>query len=202
MGNLSESFDIEDLMSYGDDLISLLNAKNGFEVVSQSFEDLKALRFVCDEDFNQTQRSIQDCKMKLVACKKKTEEAYSDVSCGDDDVERLQKELDEEMEIECKLKDELRVVAEELKDLNAQWMSVDEQRQSVKRKERDDLRAEKMLSMYASVTKVIPEVEDPSKISGYMVDREKKVIEKFQFETNKMTAYETCNSIWSIINKQ
>ena len=46
--------------------------------------------------------------MKLVACKKKTEEAYSDVSCGDDDVERLQKELDEEMEIECKLKDELR----------------------------------------------------------------------------------------------
>lgn len=59
MGNLSESFDIEDLMSYGDDLISLLNAKNGFEVVSQSFEDLKALRFVCDDDFNQTQRSIQ-----------------------------------------------------------------------------------------------------------------------------------------------
>ncbi|KAG5416346.1 hypothetical protein IGI04_003913 [Brassica rapa subsp. trilocularis] len=104
MGNLSESFDIEDLMSYGDDLISLLNAKNGFEVVSQSFEDLKALRFVCDEDFNQTQRSIQDCKKKLVACKKKTEEA----SCGDDDVERLQRELDEEMEIECKLKDELR----------------------------------------------------------------------------------------------
>ncbi|CAN7075517.1 unnamed protein product [Brassica oleracea var. botrytis] len=181
MGNLSESFDIEDLMSYGDDLISLLNAKNGFEVVSQSFEDLKALRFVCDEDFNQTQRSIQDCKKKLVACKKKTEEAYSDVSRGDDDVE---------------------LVAEELKDLNAQWTSVDEQRQSIKRKERDDLRAEKMLSMYASVTKVIPDVEDPSKISGYMVDREKKVIEKFQFETNKMTAYETCNSIWSIINKQ
>lgn len=198
MGNLSESFDIEDLMSYGDDLISLLNAKNGFDVVSQSFEDLKALRFVCDEDLNQTERSIQECRKKLVACKKKTEEA----SCGDDDVERLQKELDEEMEIECKLKDELRVVARELKDLNAQWTSVDEQRQSVKRKERDDLRAEKMLSMYASVTKVIPEVEDPSKISGYMVDREKKVIEKFQFETNKMTAYETCNSIWSIINKQ
>ncbi|KAL0719786.1 hypothetical protein Bca4012_069110 [Brassica carinata] len=202
MGNLSESFDIKDLMSYGDDLISLLNAKNAFNVVSQSFEDLNALRLVCDEDFNQIQRSIQDCKKKLVACKKKTEEAYSDVSVGDDDVERLQKELDEEMELECKLKDELRVVADELKDLNAQWTSVDEQRQSIKRKERDDLRAEKKLSMYASVTKVIPDVEDPSKISGYMVDREKKVIEKFQFETNKMTAYETCNSIWRIINKQ
>ncbi|KAJ0244285.1 Kinetochore protein SPC24 [Hirschfeldia incana] len=202
MGNQSESFNIKDLMSYGDDLISLLNAKNGFEVVSQSFEDLKALSLACDEDFNQTHESIKDCKKKLVACKKKTEEAYSDVSVGDDDVERLQKELDEEMEVERKLKDELRVVADELKDLNAQWTSVDEQRQSIKRKERDDLRAEKKLSMYASVTKVIPDVEDPSKISGYMVDREKKVIEKFQFEANKMTAYETCNSIWSIINKQ
>lgn len=49
-----------------------------------------------------------DCKKKLVACKKKTEEAYSDVSVGDDVIERLQKELDEEMELECKLKDELR----------------------------------------------------------------------------------------------
>ncbi|XP_024015410.1 uncharacterized protein LOC18024229 [Eutrema salsugineum] len=201
MGNLSENFDIQDLMSYGDDLINLLNVKNGFEVVSQSFDHLKALHFACDEDFSQIQGSIQDCKKKLDACKKKTEESYSDFSAGDD-IERLQKELDEEMKLECNLKDELRVVANELKDLNAQWTSIDEQRQSMKRKERDDLRAEKKLSMYASVTKVIPKIDDPSKISGYMVDREKRVIEKFQFETDKMTAYETCNSIWSIINKQ
>ncbi|ESQ49190.1 hypothetical protein EUTSA_v10021618mg [Eutrema salsugineum] len=180
MGNLSENFDIQDLMSYGDDLINLLNVKNGFEVVSQSFDHLKALHFACDEDFSQIQGSIQDCKKKLDACKKKTEESYSDFSAGDD----------------------IELVANELKDLNAQWTSIDEQRQSMKRKERDDLRAEKKLSMYASVTKVIPKIDDPSKISGYMVDREKRVIEKFQFETDKMTAYETCNSIWSIINKQ
>ncbi|KAJ4898283.1 Uncharacterized protein Rs2_25077 [Raphanus sativus] len=62
----------------------------------------------------------------------------------------------------------------------------------------------KNLSMYACVTKVIPEadVNDRTKISGYMVDGEKR-IDKFQLETNKMTAYESCNSIWSIIiNKQ
>uniref|UniRef100_A0A1J3HV89 Kinetochore protein Spc24 n=1 Tax=Noccaea caerulescens TaxID=107243 RepID=A0A1J3HV89_NOCCA len=106
------------------------------------------------------------------------------------------------MELECKLKDELRLVAEEVKDLNTQRTSIDEERQSTKRKVRDDLRAEKKLSMYASVTKIIPDVNDPSKISGYMVDREKRVIDKFQFEKDKMTAYETCNSIWSIINKQ
>lgn len=59
MGNLSENFDIEDLMSYGDDLINLLNDKNGFDAVSQSFEHLRALNFACDEDFNQIQGSIE-----------------------------------------------------------------------------------------------------------------------------------------------
>ncbi|CAN8260015.1 unnamed protein product [Cochlearia groenlandica] len=93
-------------------------------------------------------------------------------------------------------------VADELRDMNAQLSLIDEQRQSVKRKEREDLRAEKKLSMYASVSKIIPDIDDPSKISGYIVDREKRVVEKFQFEANKVTAYETCNNIWSIINKQ
>ncbi|WZY95564.1 hypothetical protein YC2023_067893 [Brassica napus] len=51
---------------------------------------------------------VYNCKKKLEACKKKTEEAYSDESAGDDDIERLQKELDEDMELESKINDELR----------------------------------------------------------------------------------------------
>ncbi|CAG7900892.1 unnamed protein product, partial [Brassica rapa] len=73
-----------------------------------SFNHSKALHFACDEDFNQIQESIKDCKKKLEACKKKTEEAYSDESAGDDDIVRLQKELDEDMELESKINDELR----------------------------------------------------------------------------------------------
>ncbi|KAH0941433.1 hypothetical protein HID58_001070 [Brassica napus] len=68
---------------------------------AQSFNHSKALHFACDEDFNQIQKSIKDCK-------KKTEEAYSDESTGDDDIERLQKELDEDMELESKINDALR----------------------------------------------------------------------------------------------
>ncbi|KAG2295001.1 hypothetical protein Bca52824_041670 [Brassica carinata] len=111
---------------------------NGFDVVSQSFDHSEALHFACDEDFNRIQESIKDCKKKLEAYKKKTEEAYSDVSARDDEIE---------------------LVADELKDLKAQWASIDEKKQSLKRKERDDLRAEKKLSMYACVTKVIPEAD-------------------------------------------
>ncbi|CAN7016359.1 unnamed protein product [Brassica rapa subsp. trilocularis] len=63
----------------------------------------------------------------------------------------------------------------------------------------------KKLSKYACVTNVIPEadVNDPSKISGCILLCMLIWSEKFQLDTNKMTAYETCNSIWSIIiNKQ
>ncbi|CAN8269533.1 unnamed protein product [Cochlearia groenlandica] len=154
MRNLRENLDVDDSISYGDDLINLLKVKNGFEVVSQSFDHLKALRLACDDDFNQLQRSLQ-------------------------------------------------VVSDELKDMSTQRNLIVEQRKSIKRKDRDDSRAEKKLSLYASVTKVIPDIDDdPSKISGYMVNSEKKVLEKFKFETNKMSAYEICNNIWSVINNQ
>ncbi|CAN7010390.1 unnamed protein product, partial [Brassica rapa subsp. trilocularis] len=65
----------------------------------------------------------------------------------------------------------------------------------------------KKLSMYACVTKVIPEadVNDPFKISACILfffhfsSSLYITIEKFQLETNEMSAYESCNSIWSII---
>lgn len=89
--------------------------------------------------------------------------------------------------------------------------------------------------MYASITKVIPSIDDPLKTSGCilcflflsllfdlkilfndvvkgfealieytadMVNRDKKIIDKFEFNTGKRTDYETCNTIWEIINKQ
>ncbi|KAL0675930.1 hypothetical protein Bca4012_003911 [Brassica carinata] len=88
--------------------ISLYASSNGFDVVSQSFDHSEALHFACDEDFNRIQESIKDCKKKLEAYKKKTEEAYSDVSARDDEIERLQRELDEDMELERKINAELR----------------------------------------------------------------------------------------------
>lgn len=36
------------------------------------------------------------------------------------------------------------------------------------------------LSMYASLTKIIPDLNDQLKISGAIVDKEKKAVEKFE----------------------
>ncbi|XP_010543188.1 PREDICTED: uncharacterized protein LOC104816187 [Tarenaya hassleriana] len=201
MWDPSQKCDLEELLSYGDDLIKVLRDKKGFDVLAQSFEHLKAIQFSCDEDFSEIQRSIEDCQKKLDACKKKTEDTNSGI-VSDYELERIQKELDEELERERLLKEELRTIADEINDLNGQRALVEEQRLALKRKEQVGMRAEKMLSMYASVTKVIPNLDDPSKISGNMVDRDKTVIEKFEFDQTKMTAYEACNCVWNIVYKQ
>jgi len=46
---------------------------------------------------------------KLDVCKEKTDEANSEIA-DEEDFERLHKELDEELELECKLQEELRYV--------------------------------------------------------------------------------------------
>ena len=59
------NFDIQNLISFGDDLINLLNSKNGFDVVSQSFDHSEALHFACDEDLNRIQESIKGKFLEL-----------------------------------------------------------------------------------------------------------------------------------------
>ncbi|XVF08326.1 hypothetical protein REPUB_Repub06bG0216900 [Reevesia pubescens] len=68
--------------------------------------------------------------------------------------------------------------------------------------EQDKLKEQRKLSMYASITNIIPDLEDQSRISGHIVilDRDKKVVEKFEFDPAKMTAFDACDSIWKMIN--
>uniref|UniRef100_M1D2S2 Uncharacterized protein n=2 Tax=Solanum tuberosum TaxID=4113 RepID=M1D2S2_SOLTU len=56
------------------------------------------------------------------------------------------------------------------------------------------------LSLYASVTSIIPDLNDQSKISGHIVERDKKVVENFEFDSSNQTAFDTCNNIWKMIN--
>ncbi|KAJ6977883.1 hypothetical protein NC653_029698 [Populus alba x Populus x berolinensis] len=60
----------------------------------------------------------------------------------------------------------------------------------------------RMLSMYASVTNIIPDLDDHSKISGHTVYRDNKAAEKFEFVPTKISSFEICKSTWEMINKQ
>ncbi|KAK3029468.1 hypothetical protein RJ639_037489 [Escallonia herrerae] len=92
------------------------------------------------------------------------------------------------------------VLNNDINDLECQRVSVEERKKFLNKLEQDELRAEMKLSMYASVSNVIPYLDDQSKISGHIVERDKKVVEKFEFDPMKMNAFDTCNSIWKMIN--
>ncbi|KAI4311569.1 hypothetical protein MLD38_036455 [Melastoma candidum] len=121
-------------------------------------------------DLDRLSSSIQDLQRKIESCKEKTEVARAEV-VADSAIDMLPKELDE------------------------QRASIEDRERVLKRLEKQELREQMMLSMYASVTTVIPNLTDDSNVSGYIVDRKKNVVERFQFDSASPDA---CESIWSL----
>ncbi|KAK1650274.1 hypothetical protein QYE76_068079 [Lolium multiflorum] len=89
-------------------------------------------------------------------------------------------------------------VSDELDNLDLQRASIEERKNAVKKKEKDMLKAQSMLSMCVSVTNIMPNFEDQDKISGYTVDKNMKKLEKFQFEKT-MSPVEICDKFWKMI---
>ncbi|KAL5550759.1 hypothetical protein UlMin_000935, partial [Ulmus minor] len=90
-------------------------------------------------------------------------------------------------------------INDEIDDLEHKRISVQDQKQSLKKLEQDEIRAQSTLSMFASVTNIIPDLDDPSKVLGHIIDRDKKAVQKFEFDPTQMTAFDTCNTIWKKI---
>ncbi|KAJ9694038.1 hypothetical protein PVL29_009832 [Vitis rotundifolia] len=200
MGDFSRNVDVEKLISYSDDLIECLRSKRDIDSLTQCLEHSSALQSSCDADFSEVQSLVQEYQKKIDACKRKTDEAKSDAAT-DAEINFLEKELEGELQREQMLREELRTIIYEINDLEHQRVSVEERNQIVKKLKQDDQRAESKLSMYASVTNIIPSLDDELKISGHIVERNKKVVEKFEFDPAKLSVFDTCNRIWKMIDK-
>ncbi|GLT66148.1 hypothetical protein SLA2020_385340 [Shorea laevis] len=201
MGDLVKKIDVEKLISYSNDLVEVLKDRKDVHNLNQCLQHSKVLQSQCDSDFNEVQRLLQEYQEKIDACKKKTEQAKAEVA-AEDELEYLQKELKEELERERELKEELRAISEEINDLDQQRVSIEERKQSLRKLEQDELKEQRKLSMYASVTNLIPNLEDQSRVSGHIVDRDKKVVEKFELDPAKVSAFDACDSIWKMIDLQ
>lgn len=200
MGDFSQSVDVEKLISYSDDLVECLRGKRDIDSLTQCLEHSSALQSSCDADFGEVQSLVQEYQKKIDACKQKTDEAKSDAAT-DAEINFLEKELEGELQREQMLREELRTIIYEINDLEHQRVSVEERNQIVMKLKQDDQRAESKLSMYASVTNIIPSLDDELKISGHIVERNKKVVEKFEFDPAKLSVFDTCNRIWKMIDK-
>ncbi|GMI64574.1 MERISTEMS UNSTRUCTURED [Hibiscus trionum] len=201
MGESTRMVDVEKLISYSDDLVEVLKDTRDIANVTQCLQHFNDLRSHCDSDSKEVYRLLQEYEEKIEACKKKTEQAKSEVVDGAE-MDCLQKEFKEELEKERQLKEELRAIGNEIIGLERQRVSIEEHKQKLRKFEQDKLKEQRKLSMYASITNIIPDLEDQSKISGHIVDREKKVVKKFEFDPSKMTAFDACDSLWKMINSQ
>lgn len=199
MGESSKNIDVERLISFSDDLVRVLKDKRDVDNIKQCLEHSKALRSACEADFNEVQTSLQDYQTKIDVCKKKTEEAKS-ATAADAEIDLLEKELEEEINKEHSLMDWLRAISNEINDLDVQRISNQERMQTLKKLEQDELKEKRMLSLYASVTNIIPDLDDKSRISGHVVDRDKKVVERFEFDPKKIDSFDVCNGIWKMIS--
>ncbi|KAK2972104.1 hypothetical protein RJ640_010267 [Escallonia rubra] len=106
MGDVPRRFEVDKLISFGDDLVSFFKGEKYIDGLRQSLQQFKALRTQCDADHDDIRRSLQDYEKKIQLCKQKTDVALSEV-IADAEIELLQKELEEELQRERLLKEEL-----------------------------------------------------------------------------------------------
>ncbi|XP_014506523.1 uncharacterized protein LOC106766301 [Vigna radiata var. radiata] len=92
-------------------------------------------------DIKAYQINTENCEKKVDACKQKIEEARSE-TVADAELDLLQRELEEELEKECLLKEEFRAIGDEFNDLEQQWISVQEQKKTLQKIEKTKLRAQ------------------------------------------------------------
>ncbi|XP_020110572.1 radixin-like isoform X1 [Ananas comosus] len=196
MANLGKRVDIQSLLALGDDLIGVLKSQKDGDALMQSCEGAKMLRSFSRSDAREIHVSSQEYQEKISACKEKIYKGESE-TIADAELDRVQKDLEEELQNECLLRQELRKISDELDDLDRQRASIEERREIIKKKKKDMLRAQDLLSMCASVTNIIPSLDDQDKISGYIVDKNKKKVEKFEFEQT-LSPYEVCNKLWKM----
>ncbi|KAL4312370.1 hypothetical protein GQ457_01G018990 [Hibiscus cannabinus] len=201
MGESTRMIDVEKLISYSDDLVEVLKDKRDISNLTQCFQYFNDLRSHCDSDSKEVSRLLQEYEEKIEACKKKTEQAKSEVIDAAE-MDYLQKEFQEELEKELRLREELRAIGNEIIELERQRVSIEEQKKKLRKFEQDKFKEQRKLSMYASITNIIPDMEDQSKISGNIVDRDKKAVKRFEFDPSKMTAFDACDSLWKMINSQ
>ncbi|XVF55042.1 hypothetical protein PTKIN_Ptkin06aG0004800 [Pterospermum kingtungense] len=107
MGESARMIDIEELISYSNDLVEVLKDKSDINNLTQYFQLLNGLCSHCDSDSKEVHGLLQVYEEKIEACKRKTEQAKSEVANGSE-MEYLQKQFKEELEKERGLKEELR----------------------------------------------------------------------------------------------
>ncbi|KMZ66218.1 hypothetical protein ZOSMA_2G02280 [Zostera marina] len=175
--------DVEKSLSH--DMLHVLKNGKDIDDVSLAIESSQSLLSYCEAECLLTRRELEVYEKKIEAVKKIIREVEEE-SVSDDDG----RELEEQLQVESSLQQELR----EIKDKKA---SIDKHNTDLQRKQKDALRSSDLLSMCASVTNIIPDFDDKSRISGYILNGSKSKCERFDLEPS-ISPVELCNELWKM----
>ncbi|XP_006652329.1 kinetochore protein SPC24 homolog [Oryza brachyantha] len=187
--------DVANLLALGGDLVGVLGESKDGEALAQACAGARMLRSACRSESGDLEVQLKKYQEKIKSCKEKIEKTKSE-TIDDDELNALQKEMEEELQDEQRLREDLRTVRQELDNLDSQRASIEQRKDAVRKKEKDMMKAQNMLSMCVSVTKIMPNFDDHDKISGYIVDKSMKKLERFEFD--KMTPpLDICDKLWN-----
>ncbi|KAL9247038.1 hypothetical protein vseg_020509 [Gypsophila vaccaria] len=200
MGEKSQEIDVKQLLSFCDDLVGVLRDNRDVNILNHCVHHSQTLVSTFHSNFDHTRLAISEYQKKIDDCKLKIEATKSEV-VADDDIDSLQKEFEEEVKREQLLREELRALVDKINELDEQRVSIESERQRLKKLEEEEEKEQRKLSFYASVTKIIPDLGSHSKICGHFVERDKKVVEKFEFDPTKEDTFDICNKTWKMIDR-
>ncbi|XP_062186292.1 kinetochore protein SPC24 homolog [Phragmites australis] len=195
--DVGERLEVDDVFSLADDLVGVLRGTDDADALAQVGASARMLRSACHSESDDLELQRKEYREKKHSCKEKIDEVKAE-TIADDELNALQNKMEEKLHEEKQLRQDLRVVRDELDKLDCQRASIEERKNAIRKKEKDMQKAQSMLSMCMSVTNIMPNLKDQDKISGYIVDKNGKKIEKFEFE-KKTSPVEICSKLWTKI---
>ncbi|BAF14816.1 kinetochore protein SPC24 homolog [Oryza sativa Japonica Group] len=188
---------VASLLALGDDTVELLGERKDGEALAQACAGARMLRSACRSESDDLEVQMKEYQEKIKSCKEKIEKTKSE-TIADDELNALQKEMEEKLQDEQRLRQDLRAVRDELDNLDSQRDSIEQRKEALRKMEKEMMKAQNMLSMCVSVTKIMPNFEDKDKISGYIVDKNMKKLERFEFDKTTPPV-DICNNLWKMV---
>ncbi|KAF8714850.1 hypothetical protein HU200_027384 [Digitaria exilis] len=183
---------VDEAISFVRDLEGVLRASNDGDASAHTGAGARMLLSACRSDSDDLELQIREYQEKIRSCKEKIDKAKAE-TIPDDELNALQNKMEEKLQEEKQL-----LLRDEIDNIDRQRASIEERRDAIKKQKKDLQKAERIISMCVSVTNIMPNFEDQDQISGYIVDKSGKKIEKFEFEKT-MPPAEICDRLWKKI---
>lgn len=192
--------DIGKCIVYSHDLIEVLKSRKDVKHLMQCLEESRMFQSFCGADFCEVKNLLDDYQKKIDANKQMIDEANR-VVLSDEVLDTFVNQLEEEIQKKHSYIEELSAVDEQLSDLERQRVILENRRQTLHKCEKDEARAQRNLAMYASVTTIIPNLDDKTKIAGHIVKKDEKMVDQFEFDPTEASASDICNNLWRMIDQ-